>query len=189
MDSHEELESLRRSAQWFQTRPRPHVNPARRKALDHAVSLYLDKKLSLKEAADEADVGVEALTRELGDRIRPRYQRKLSKEEVAIVRRSRRTTRELAEQFRVSPRTIGRARKGTPKRPRGRPRKSRARSKRQASPDPETQAMWAAYEGGRSCAEVAAAFGLSASGVSRRLRAAGYNLRRAGRPAGEAREC
>lgn len=187
MDSDEELEPLRRSAQWLRTRHRPHLSPGRRKALDEAVSLYLDENLSLRKAADEADVGVEALTRELGDRIRPRYQRALSKEEVAMVRRSRKTTRELAEQLRVSPRTIGRARTGTPKRSRGRPRKSRASSKREVSPDPETQAMWAAYEGGRSCAEVGATFGFTASGVSRRLRSAGYDLRRAGRPTGGAR--
>jgi len=189
MDSNEELEPLRRSAQWFQTRRRAYISPARTKALDHAVSLYLNEKLSLEKAADEADVGVEALARELGDRVRPRYQRKLSKEEFVMVRRSRKTTLELAEQLRVSSRTIGRARTGTPKRPRGRPRKLRARSKRQVTPDPETEAMWAAYEEGRSCAAVGAEFGLSASGVSRKLRAAGYNLRRAGRPAGEAREC
>ncbi len=189
MDSNEELEPLRRSAQWFQTRRRAYISPARTKALDDAISLYLNEKLSLEKAADEADVGVEALTRELGDRVRPRYQRKLSKEEVAMVRRSRKTSRELAEQLRVSARTIGRARTGTPKRPRGRPRKLRGLSKRQVTPDPETEAMWAAYEGGRSCAEVGAAFGLSASGVSRRLLSAGYNLRRAGRPAGGTRKC
>jgi len=189
MDANEELELLRGSAQLFQARRRSFVSPARRNALDHAVSLYLDKKLSLEKAADEADVGVEALTVELGDRVRPPYQSKLSKDTVAMVRRSRKSTRELAEQLFVSARTIGRARTGAPKRPRGRPRKSRASSKREALPDPKTEAMWGAYEGGRSCAEVGAEFGFSASGVSRKLRAAGYNLRRAGRPAGEAREC
>lgn len=151
-------------------------------ALDRAALLCTEQGLSIRAAAKRERVSRAALTPRLWGKIPPQPKRAIGDEDVpALVRAlDKLTEAQVAAKRGVAVETLRRAlrRAGVPKRRPGRPKKSKAKALQDRRADPKTKQFWEAYRRGASCAEVGEAFGLTASGVYRRLRAAGYRLRR-----------